>query len=345
MHGFIEISHYVGSREDFVQARGGNSAYKIDETHMFIKASGYQLSELTEEKGYAIVNPKTIIDAFFNCDSKEFTEEFSKEVINKSFIKGEHPSIETFLHAVSGRYSLHTHPIVVNILGCRKKGKMQISNLFPKALIVEYATPGIELAKAYFEAYKKYKKSFCDEPSVVFLMNHGLLVSADTADEVIETTENIVRRIEVYLGLEDAFKSYHNSVEVKKLFDNGIVWTVNDCHVIETYKKMDKIWHTDYCPDCVVFLGKSMYKIIGDKVDEEDYQAFRKEKGDAVVIEYKGSLYIHATNVKKAMEIQSVLSFASQVATANAGEECIYLSEDEKNFLLHWDAEKYRQKK
>lgn len=53
-------------REDLVQAGGGNSSFKISEEKMAIKASGYQLADITETDGYALVNPKVIREAFLN---------------------------------------------------------------------------------------------------------------------------------------------------------------------------------------------------------------------------------------------------------------------------------------
>ena len=47
MKNFIEMSRYAGMREDLVQAGGGNSSYKKDKDKMLIKASGYQLADLT----------------------------------------------------------------------------------------------------------------------------------------------------------------------------------------------------------------------------------------------------------------------------------------------------------
>ena len=124
MEKFIFMSKYAGMREDLVQAGGGNSAYKITDEKMAIKASGYQLAEVTEKSGYAIVNPKIIKNAFLGCENlDEMTDEQSKRILEKAFLDGERPSIETFLHSISGRYSLHTHPVVVNALTCRKNGE------------------------------------------------------------------------------------------------------------------------------------------------------------------------------------------------------------------------------
>lgn len=342
MKGFSKMSKYAGAREDLVQAGGGNSAFKISEDRMAIKASGYQLADVTEDEGYAIVNPKIVKDAFLNCtDLDNLTEEESKRILADAFIEGARPSIETFLHSISGRYSLHTHPVVVNALACRINGDDIIKELFPTALIVQYATPGVELAKAYFKSYREYKKMYTEEPQLVFLMNHGLLVSADTAGEVIELTEYVTTTIEGYLNVD--FSSYHLSIKLEEIFDDGVIWTVTDRNVLNATKKLGNIWEHYFCPDCVVFLGKKMYAINGNEISMKEYESFIEENGIPTIVAYNGNLYIHADSVKKALEIQSVLSFSAQVMELNVGEQCNLLPEFEKNFLLNWDAEKYRK--
>lgn len=340
MKEFVKMSKYAGMREDLVQAGGGNSAYKLSDEKMAIKASGYQLADVTEQEGYAIVNPKIIKEAFLNCeDFSTITDEKSKKILEEAFIEGARPSIETFLHSISGKYSLHTHPIVVNALTCRKNGKDILKKLFPDALIVPYATPGVELAKAYFTEYKKYKLIYQEDPKYVFLMNHGFLASADTADEVIALTEDVTRRIEGYLQID--MQAYHDIIKINSLYPDGITWLVIDHNVLDSYHDLHGTWHHYFCPDCVVFLGKMIYQT--DEISRIEFDDFVENYGYPVVVVYKEKLYIHAESVRKALEIQSVLSFSAQVMKFNRGIECEFLDEQEENFLLNWDAEKYRK--
>ncbi len=337
MKDFIEMSKYAGMREDLVQAGGGNSAYKISKDRMAIKASGYQLADLTEERGYAIVNPEIITNAFMNNDNiADMTEADSREILNKAFIRGDRPSIETFLHSISGKYTLHTHPIVVNSLTCRKGGMEILKQLFPQALFVPYATPGVELAKTYFSVFQssdKYSK-------IIFLQNHGLLVSGEHANEVIDTTESVVRKIEKTLGLDMA--NYHAVTKLYNIIGKGIVWNVTDRNVLDSYTAIKDIWEHTFCPDCIVFLGKKILSF-EEIFDKNRLQAFEEQYGSPVIIEYRNNLYICAESVRKALEIQSVLSFSAQVMKINKGYECNLLTDSEQNFLLHWDAEKYRK--
>ncbi len=337
MNNFIEMSKYAGMREDLVQAGGGNSAYKISRERMAIKASGYQLADVRADQGYAIVNPQVIRNAFLNgAELEGMTEADAKEILAQAFLEGERPSIETFLHAVSGRYSLHTHPIVVNILTSRAGGMDMLQEMFPEALMVPYATPGVELAKVYFKKYQQHGRGI----SVVFLQNHGLLVSAETADEAMEKTEHTVRRIEEHLNMD--MSAYHAVTQLYHAYKDGIIWRVTDQNVKQAQEVLGRVWDSAFCPDCVVFLGKRMFDA-GNRLDGKELDRFRAAYGEPAVIAYQKEIYLHAPSVKKALEMQSVLSFSAQVMLANAGHECHMLSRQEQDFLLGWDAEKYRK--
>lgn len=331
MKGFIEISRYAGMREDLVQAGGGNSSYKESEEKMYIKASGFRLADVSATQGYAVVNPAVIRDFFLSGKvTDQITEQEGRALLDRAFVEGARPSIETFLHAVSGRYTLHTHPVVVNALACREEGMQILKSLFPDAMMVPYATPGIALARAYFREYQ-------GSPDIVFLQNHGLVVSADTAHEVIERTETVLNRLEDYLSVAD--RSCHAVTRLWRLFPEQIVWQVTDEHILRTYRRQG-LWNTAFCPDCVVFLGKRIMQF----AEGMDIETYIRENGKPVVLEYDGHLYILAESVDKALMIQSVLSFSAQVMELNNGQRCNVLSETEQDFLLDWDAERYRQK-
>lgn len=143
----IKISKYAGMREDLVQAGGGNSSVKINETEMLIKASGYQLADLTDTAGISVVDYSKIRTYLKMLTMDNATEQECEHILKTSIREGLRPSIETFLHALTDSITLHTHSIAFNILGTRVNGECELEKLFPDALIVSYATPGIKLAK------------------------------------------------------------------------------------------------------------------------------------------------------------------------------------------------------
>ena len=122
---FVSISRFAGSRFDLLQAGGGNASVKLDNRRMLVKASGYYLSELQPDKGYVVVDYPEVIrildtpTEWAGYDRRDRDKKVSRLVSQATLTPGGIASIEVFLHAVLGRFVLHTHPIAVNIIASR----------------------------------------------------------------------------------------------------------------------------------------------------------------------------------------------------------------------------------
>ena len=152
MNELIQIAEYAGMREDLIQAGGGNTSIKLDEHKMAIKSSGIQLADLSENYGYSVVDYQKIKN-YMDHIIKGQNDKTENHILKESLIEGRKPSIETFLHAITGRVTLHTHSVAVNILTARKGGMKILKQLFPNSLIIDYATPGLKLAELYYRTY------------------------------------------------------------------------------------------------------------------------------------------------------------------------------------------------
>lgn len=343
----IKISKYAGMREDLIQASGGNSSVKLDSKRMAIKASGIQLADISKDSGYSIVDYSILLQYLNELVGKMSTKS-DKEILECALLEGKRSSIETFLHAITGRVTLHTHSVAVSILATRKGGMKILEKMFPEALLIEYATPGLKLAELYYKtflnAYKNGKKVY----SIIFLKNHGLIISGDTAESVIELTEKVCKQIEKVIGINN--EHYRRAYELYNKFqqweptENKIIVKVESEAVLNIFKTYQyNIWDFQTCPDCVVFCGKKAF-IYDEKCDKDTYMKFAAKFTSPTIICYGQELYIRAESVKKAREIESVLSYSARVAAVNQGQEMALLSNEEQDFLLNWDAEKYRQK-
>jgi len=216
IESLIKLSKYAGMREDIIQAGGGNTSVKIDNETMFIKSSGYQLSEMEENVGYSKVNYKKIVDYFkTNLEIKRSDE---KNLLEDTLIEGKRPSIETFLHSITEKYTLHTHPVLINVFTSRANGMKELKSMFPDSLIIDYQTPGIFLAKKFFDKFSKSDNP--QKANIVFLKNHGLIVSGKNVDEVIELHENILKILEDRLKIN--MQAYRNSTYLYKKLENFI---------------------------------------------------------------------------------------------------------------------------
>lgn len=344
---FIRMSKYAGMREDLIQAGGGNSSVKLDRRRMLIKASGVQLADITQETGYATVNPEVIVE-YFDKETMHASEQDGKALLNACLLSGMRPSIETFLHSATAAFTLHTHPMVVNVLTARKNGMQVLHELFPEALLVDYATPGIRLAEEYFKACKNSSNNGADAFELIFLKNHGMIVSGKTGEEVIRKTEEVLGTIENYLAV--TMTPYHDATRIYDAFreaaiagDELIIYLAADSIVRKAAKKFAAdFWEFWFCPDCLVYCGKRPLVLNGEFSGEE-IRAHALKYGQPVIIYYQENVYIAARNLKKAKEIESVLAFSAHVALLNESCEMDLLSEREQDFLLDWESEKYRK--
>lgn len=337
---FIEMSRIAGMRRDLIQAGGGNTSLKFNDELMVIKSSGVQLTELSETKGLSYVNPKLIVDAFDN--NMDISEQ---DLLKQCLIEGDRPSIETFFHALTGKFTLHTHAMLVNVITSRQNGLNEIASILPNALVIGYETPGLPLSKDIYVGLKSYFDKYSFMPKIIILKNHGLIVSAETSQECLELTNDVTEKIGIYLKIESSKEKiseviYSYFKNRMKLENPDVTYWVNNEVIRRAYKdKGNQMWDYQFCPDAIVYCGKKAYDFQKDDLDE-----YYHLNGKPVIIVSNDEIYIMASNVKKAKDIESLLEFTAEVALLNMNHKMDLLSNKEQNFLLNWDSEKYRQK-
>lgn len=350
MQGFIRISKYAGMRNDLGQAGGGNTSVKLDDQVMLVKSSGFQLADVSENSGYSKIDYRLIEEYFkenIRADGKfVLTEDAGNALLVKAQMAGGRASIETFLHAVTGKYTLHSHPTLVNILTARKDGREILEELFPDAVYVPYRKPGAALAETYYKICQA-----AGEPEIIFLESHGLVVSGGLAERVISRTEEVLEKIAAYLQV--SYEAYPNATKLWDAFAGipelaeRIVYLSENRFLSPGTAEGDILqadkWNHAFCPDCVVY-GSKKPLFLADDFGAADVTAFIERNGIPAMVCYKGRVYILAESVKKAQEIENVMSFAAQVQAANRSHEMQFLSEGQQDALLNWDAEKYRRK-
>ena len=218
----IDISHKVGKKISYIQGGGGNTSVKINKSLMVIKASGTNLKDMRIDKGQALVDFKKINKFLEGPEISE--EDFSTKINSISRNKSQRPSIETGFHSLLGKFVIHTHSVYVNVLLCSEEGKKIIKELFPESLWVDYFSPGKNLTLAVKEKLKKTKKNR-NEEKIVFLQNHGLIVSSETGLRSLEIHEQVNKKVKDHLKLTGfKVKSSFEINERKVLFPDQIVY-------------------------------------------------------------------------------------------------------------------------
>ena len=347
----VKISKYAGERFDLVQAGAGNSSVKENDGTMLIKASGYLLSEVTEENGFSKVYTQQIADIVKNpsileAKDKREREKISARLVKEAMIGQNRPSIETLLHALMLKYTLHTHPLAVNMIVIQKNWKEILTKIFDDIIMVDYRTPGIELALVLKKEMDDFRAVKGKSAKIFFLQNHGLIITSDTIAEIKELNEYVLKKIEAYLNID--LSRYKETTAISDLFscdteDSCISYLSEDSQINRIFQThQELLFSLPFCPDKLVYCGISAVRIahISDSNAVKQYEKVYHEVPKVVI--FGTRIYIVAKSIKKAKEIEEVLKFHLLVLE-NAGQKMHFLDLDELAYLSNWEAEQYRQ--
>ena len=201
----IEISRAVGSDDRLTQAGGGNTSVKnARRTFMHIKASGTGLRDMNAERGYVTMDLKPLKLLLADRKVAAMTDALREPHVLKALYAAvaaapdpdARPSCEATLHAMLGRCVVHIHPIAVNTVLCSRDSKMLCEQLARRGkfsmVYVPYINPGHPLAVRCAKEVAKFRRCRRKLPDVLFLENHGLFVSSDSADRAVAFTKAIV---------------------------------------------------------------------------------------------------------------------------------------------------------
>jgi len=320
-----QLSKFAGERFDLVQAGGGNSSVKVGEW-MFIKASGVNMANVDTKNGYVPLNNKRLLnDIKQNC---------TKDVTKYNVFGNKRASIETFMHATLKKYTLHLHPIQVNRLLITKQAKIIVTQLFPEALVIDYLTPGIQICN---EIVSKYNGE-----NLLFLINHGIIVTSDSFAEIFEIVNKVITKFEKKQNMNYNKYKYTNilSNHINSHFDIDNVSYLSENYVIANYLLNNKPLFNEKItfPDALIYCGIKII-FINNLADINSYYEDYGELPKIIII--NNNVYINSISLGKCRDIEEVL--LSNLIVLDSNIEKNYLSNDEICFLNNWDAEKYRK--
>lgn len=248
LNTLVETSRMLGQNNALVQGAGGNTSLKENE-HMWIKASGCTLDVVTETDGFVAVNDDAIRTGLKSIeDEASYTALLKQQIIGMPNITKGRPSIETGFHALLGNAVLHSHSVWMNLFSCAKNGKEKAQELFPEALWVPYAAPGVPLMRAIETVISKQA-----ETTTILLQNHGFIVSAPTLEQAAHTHYDMDKQARDSFGLSaNAYEAFNTTLEADEhhvLFPDQAVYLsqpdlAKTSAGIETLKAYSFIRHT-----------------------------------------------------------------------------------------------------
>lgn len=353
LDALLELSYHTGCRFDYVQAGGGNTSVKTANGELLIKASGYLLSEMNKEKGYSIVNNNKVLEILNTLKgmtnlSKRELDSRANEMLQEVIISGERPSIETFLHSLLYKNTAHVHAIAINIISSKQGWKEKLKQISDDALFVEYKTPGIELALEMLKGIEAYTLQYKQLPKIIFLQNHGLIISSDDYNEVLSLLDKCTLEAEKLVDVNfDRFRRagfFVNQVR-RKFNENCIAYLSEDRYINSILSSNRKLlFKGPFCPDGLVYCGYAAVAVNEENDFSEilDYKNKYNELPKIIISE--NNIYIIEKSLKKARLVEDVLK-NNLMILENDTEKVEFLSVMELAYLGNWEAEKYRQNK
>ena len=365
----IEISRKYGSDSRYVIAGGGNTSYK-DDKKIWVKASGYALSTITED-GFAVLDRKklsVVSEKKYSSDAAKREDEVKNDLTAACITKDRRPSVETSMHnAIEYSFIVHLHPTMVNGLMCSNKAEAETKKLFgDEAVYIPYTDPGYVLFKEVETRINDYKKKNGKHPSVVLLQNHGIFVGADTTKEIEAIYKKTLDKIEKAAKVKLPNKSEKISSGVQEtipairmmLSKQGGLKTLkirNNSLIKKFTASKDEFCKiaVPFSPDIIVYC-KSKYIYLSAKSNDEllkkaqkEIDAYTKKNGytpKVLVIDGIGLVAVgdSAAGCDIILDVYEDMMKIATIAQSFGGEHP--MTAKQIDFIDNWEVENYRRK-
>lgn len=333
------ISTAVGIPVDYTQGGGGNTSVKLDDKLMAVKASGFKLKQINSKEGYVVVNYQNIREFYKSVDlsqdrdyEKESTEFVKKNIVEFEGLKVLRPSVEAGFHSILKKYVIHTHPVYANILCCTKTGREYMDKIFKgkdyATAWIPYINPGFCLTLKINEEINNCIKVSGKFPEVIFMENHGLIVTSDDSKKCVELHQEVNDTIKEYLGINEAFPS----IELFRVDDNTFI---SKTEYLADYFKNNKIT-AEFFDEIVLYPDQLVYLNGSAAVDSMDKKLN--------IHNITGEL-IYKTNYSEALVIEETLLAYIYVLTQIKASGLLLktMTEKEIDFIRNWESEAYRK--
>ncbi|WP_027133872.1 class II aldolase/adducin family protein [Geminicoccus roseus] len=318
------FSARIGADPAVVQAAGGNTSVKVDDT-LWVKASGLQLKDALAENVFV---PLRLSGVRARIEAGE--DEPAKPEVLEGTLR---PSIETSLHALlPHKFVSHTHSVAGIAFAAAKDGEARIAARLDGLAWrwIPYVMPGVPLTRAVAAA-------MAERPAdVLVLKNHGVVYGADSIEEL----EELHRELEARISLPVAASGTPDEVALQRILSASPGWRLPvhaKTHEVALDPRRMKLatggvgW-----PDHAIFLADRIGAYpAGTTAIPAD------EPAKLVLVEKAGAL-VKADLGAAGDELALCLALVLERFPADA--EMVYLPEAEVAALMGWEAEAYRQK-
>lgn len=328
-----QISARLGADPMHIQGAGGNASLKTGGV-MWIKASGTVLADAQRKEIFVA----TDLDRMRQSLASAAPDADQPAAFLMPGGADLRPSIETSLHAVfTQRVVLHTHCIHTLAHAVRIDSRALLAKRLQEFdwAFVEYAKPGANLARRVQAALRA-------ETNVVVLENHGLIVAADTAQEV----ERLQTRVHKALTLPAEGTKPADTVKLDTIAHGSVYAPATDPLVHQLALDPERITQVisgSLYPDHVIFCGIAVNAVHAGETLANAVERITQTGAPVplwLIIPGAGVVVRTDAGLPARVMMRCLADIMVRVPTDAT---LTYLSTEQNLELLDWDAEKYRQ--
>jgi rhamnose utilization protein RhaD (predicted bifunctional aldolase and dehydrogenase) len=371
----VSLSRLYGANPDFVIAGGGNTSFK-DSDYLYIKASGTSLATI-EPAGFVKLSRQKldlIGDRRYSRESDAREAEILADMMaaREPGEESKRPSVETPMHAfIPFTYVVHTHPALVNGLTCGADGRERAARLFGgEALWIESVNPGYVLSMTVLQALSPFRSgTVSGMPRIIFLQNHGVVVSGDSPEEITSIYDRIVRTLrsavtaEPEVGLEPLSRPDEALVErftsaIRNMFAEKAGSVA--FHLDRETERLiaDRVSFGPvagaFTPDHIVYAGHEPMFVEADpnpaaqeRLLSEALEAYRSRSGgiDPRIIAVRGT-GVFSWGANETVSRLGIELFRDAVKVATYAKSFggpRFMAPDQVAFINNWEVERYRK--
>ncbi|MFW5753193.1 MAG: hypothetical protein ACOCV9_00160 [Marinilabiliaceae bacterium] len=222
---------------------------------------------------------------------------------------------------------------------------------------MEYTDPGYVLFKRVYDALMNFRNEKNREPSIIFLENHGVFVSADSAANIMQLYDKIEKTLTPEVEKTPDTKSKRapeellkNAEKLKEQSGEDLSSVIADASPLAQYFVQSPEHFTlvskPFTPDNIVYC-KSNYLFVGESDDLlQSVEKFKVSLGywpKVIGIEHTGLLVLEQDS-KSARIVLDVFKDMMKVAwyAAHFGGPR-HLTAKQIEFIDNWEVENYRR--
>lgn len=328
---FSRFSKTLGGRADYVQGGGGNTSIKLDDRLMAIKASGFQLKDITPQNAYVVLDYQALC-AFYKGNEPDSFEDVEAAgsaaardtVMAVDGLNPLRPSVEAGFHTLLDRFVGHTHSVYANLAACCRETQAILKKALAGAdygyAVVPYVNPGAALTFTIRDILAS-----AGRPGVLVMKNHGVIVHDNDEARCLAIHEDINRRLADYFGLAPG------------AFPDCRVKAAGDGFESDTPWLARRLQGNIYSDS--LLLGNPLYP--------DQMVFFRGTLGEKALIDRDTGLVRYASLPEaSAQTLEETLTSVIFIMETIAARGCTLQTMEEaaQQFIGSWESEKYRKK-